>query len=90
MTKHSYQPVTSVSLFLSLIMTLTEKGPQAQGQVSIKSNHILVNTMPSGTREGIMIARTVCHGLPNAIEVERPHRDNGHLFILQEKETPLI
>ncbi|TDO20819.1 AraC family transcriptional regulator [Pedobacter duraquae] len=71
-------------------MTLPEKEPEAKGQVSIKSNHIPVNTMPSGTREGIMIARTVCDGLPNAIEVERPHRDNGHLFILQEEGTTHI
>ncbi|WP_245752646.1 AraC family transcriptional regulator [Chitinophaga arvensicola] len=29
-------------------------------------------------------------GRPDFIEVERPHRDNGHLFILQEKGTTLI
>lgn len=52
-----------------------------------KSKHIPVNTLPSGTREGIMIATTSFNGLPNTKEVERPHRDNGHLFILQEKGT---
>jgi AraC-like DNA-binding protein len=55
-----------------------------------KSNHIPVNTLPSGTREGIVIGRTSCNGLPNFKEVERPHRDNGHLFILQEKGTTHI
>lgn len=55
-----------------------------------KSKQIPVNTLPSGTREGIMIARTSFDGLPNSEEVERPHRDNGHLFILQEKGTTHI
>lgn len=55
-----------------------------------KSKHIPVNTLPSGTREGIMIARTSINGLPNTKEVERPHRDNGHLFILQQKGTTRI
>lgn len=30
------------------------------------------------------------NGSPNFNEVERPHRDNGHLFILQEKGTTHI
>lgn len=55
-----------------------------------KSNHIPVNTLPSGTREGIIIARTLFNGLPDAKEVARPHRDNGHLFILQEQGTTHI
>jgi len=55
-----------------------------------KSNYIPVNTLPSGTREGIIIAKASFNGLPDAIEVERSHRDNGHLFILQEKGTTLI
>lgn len=50
-----------------------------------KSKHIPVNTLPAGTREGIIIARTSFNGLPGTKEVERPHRDNGHVFILQEK-----
>lgn len=50
-----------------------------------KSNHIPVNILPSGTREGIVIARTSHNGLPSVKEVERPHRDNGYVFILQEK-----
>lgn len=50
-----------------------------------KSKHIPVNTLPAGTREGIVIFRTTFNGLPNAIEVERSHRDNGYVFILQEK-----
>ena len=55
-----------------------------------KNKHIPVNTLPSGTREGIMIFRTSFNGPPNAKEVERSHRDNGHLFILQEKGTTTI
>jgi len=55
-----------------------------------KSKHIPVNTLPSGTREGIIIAKTSFNGLPDVKEVERPHRDNGHLFILQEKGTTHI
>ncbi|MBB6273225.1 YesN/AraC family two-component response regulator [Pedobacter cryoconitis] len=52
-----------------------------------KSKHIPVNRLPSGIREGIFIGRILFDGLPDAKEVERPHRDNGHLFILQEKGT---
>lgn len=55
-----------------------------------KSNHIPVNTLPSGTREGIIIFRTSYNGPPDIKEVGRPHRDNGHLFILQEKGTTHI
>ena len=55
-----------------------------------KSKHIPVNTLPSGVREGIIIAKTSFNGLPITIEVERAHRDNGHLFILQEKGTTHI
>ncbi|WP_158798803.1 AraC family transcriptional regulator [Pedobacter sp. L105] len=51
---------------------------------------IPVNVLPAGTREGIMIARTSIHGLPNSKEVERSHRDNGYVFILQEKGTTHI
>ncbi|QJD98266.1 AraC family transcriptional regulator [Mucilaginibacter robiniae] len=55
-----------------------------------KSQHIPVNTLPAGTRKGIMIGRTSFNGLPNAKEVEQSHRDNGHLFILQEKGSTHI
>jgi len=55
-----------------------------------KSNHIPVNTLASGIRQGIYIAKTSFNGLPHHKEVERPHRDNGHLFILQEKGTTHI
>lgn len=53
--------------------------------MSKKSNHIHVNTLPSGIREGIFMERKFFNGPPDIKEVERPHRDNGHLFILQEK-----
>lgn len=55
-----------------------------------KSKHIPVNTLPAGTREGIMIARKSHNGLPDSKEVERSHRDNGYVFILQEKGTTRI
>ncbi|GAA4317726.1 AraC family transcriptional regulator [Mucilaginibacter gynuensis] len=55
-----------------------------------RSKHIPENTLPAGTREGIYIARTSFNGLPNTKEVERSHRDNGHLFILQEQGTTHI
>ena len=52
-----------------------------------RSKHIPVNTLPPGTREGIVIARNSIDGLADAEDVERSHRDNGHVFILQEKGT---
>jgi len=55
-----------------------------------KTKDIPVNTLPSGTREGIIIARTSTDGLPNFKEVERSHRDNGHVFILQQNGTTHI
>ncbi len=55
-----------------------------------KSKNIPENTFPSGIREGIYIAKTSFNGLPNVKEVERSHRDNGHIFILQEKGTTRI
>jgi len=55
-----------------------------------KTKDIPVNTLPSGTREGIVIARTSTDGLPNFKEVERSHRDNGHVFILQQNGTTHI
>jgi AraC family transcriptional regulator, transcriptional activator of pobA len=55
-----------------------------------KNKHIPVNTLPAGTREGIIIFRTSFNGPPNAKEVAQSHRDNGHLFILQEKGTTHI
>lgn len=51
-----------------------------------KSKHIPVNILPSGTREGIIIGRmSSLNGRPDMEEVERAHRDNGHVFSLQEK-----
>jgi AraC family transcriptional activator of pobA len=58
--------------------------------MSAKNKHIPVNTLPTGTREGIVIARKSHHGLPGAKEVERSHRDNGYVFILQEEGTTCI
>ncbi|WP_228098775.1 AraC family transcriptional regulator [Pedobacter sp. MC2016-24] len=55
-----------------------------------KRKHIPVNTLPSGTREGIVIGRATRQGSPNFKAVEESHRDNGHLFILQEKGSTHI
>jgi AraC family transcriptional activator of pobA len=55
-----------------------------------KNKYIPENTLPAGTREGIYIAKTSFNGLPNSKEVERAHRDNGHLFIVQQKGTTYI
>ncbi len=49
-----------------------------------RSKSIPVNTLPTGIREGIIIARKSFNGLPNFKEVERSHQDNGYVFILQE------
>lgn len=50
-----------------------------------KNKHIPVNTLPAGTREGIIIARTPVSGQPVNKEVARSHRDGGYSFILQEE-----
>lgn len=55
-----------------------------------KATSIPVNTLPAGIREGIIIANTTVNGLPESQHVERSHRDNGYLFILQEKGTTSI
>jgi AraC family transcriptional activator of pobA len=55
-----------------------------------KNKYIPENTLPAGTREGIYIAKTSFNGLPNSKEVKRAHRDNGHLFIVQQKGTTYI
>jgi AraC family transcriptional regulator, transcriptional activator of pobA len=55
-----------------------------------KSKHIPVNTLLPGIREGIFIGRTVFDGPPDTEDVERSHRDNGHLFIVQESGTTHI
>lgn len=55
-----------------------------------KTTSIPVNTLPTGTREGIIIGKTTIDGLPDSEEVERSHRDNGYLFILQEKGSTHI
>jgi AraC family transcriptional activator of pobA len=52
-----------------------------------KSKNIPVNRLASGIREGIFIAKTTFNGRPDNEDVERSHRDNGHVFILQETGT---
>jgi YesN/AraC family two-component response regulator len=55
-----------------------------------KAKSIPVNTLPTGIKEGIFIMKTSHNGSPNSDEVERSHRDNGYLFILQEKGSTHI
>jgi AraC family transcriptional regulator, transcriptional activator of pobA len=55
-----------------------------------KNRHIPVNILPSGIREGIVIMRISFDGPPEVKEMEQPHRDNGYVFILQEKGTTHI
>lgn len=55
-----------------------------------KNKFIPVNTILDKYREGIIIARTSLDGLPDSKDVERSHRDDGHLFLLQEKGTTSI
>jgi len=67
-----------------------QNGTFAVYMMQKRSKNIPVNTLPAGIREGIYIATTSFDGLPDAEEVVQPHRDNGHLFILQEKGTTHI
>ncbi|MEO3402605.1 helix-turn-helix domain-containing protein [Mucilaginibacter sp. CAU 1740] len=55
-----------------------------------KIKHIPVNILPAGTREGIFIARASFNASPDIEETGKSHRDNGHLFILQEAGTTHI
>lgn len=55
-----------------------------------KKKTIPVNSFNDKYREGIIIARASLNGLPNSKEIEQSHRDEGHLFILQEKGTTYI
>ena len=55
-----------------------------------KKKSIPVNSFNDKYREGIIIARASLNGLPNSKEIEQSHRDEGHVFILQEKGTSYI
>jgi AraC family transcriptional activator of pobA len=55
-----------------------------------KKKTIPVNSFNDKYREGIIIARASLNGLPNSKEIEQSHRDEGHLFILQQKGTTYI
>jgi AraC-like DNA-binding protein len=55
-----------------------------------KKKSIPVNSFNDKYREGIIIARASLNGLPNSKEIEQSHRDEGHVFILQEKGTTYI
>ncbi len=55
-----------------------------------KKKSIPVNSFNDKYREGIIIARASLNGLPNSKKIEQSHRDEGHVFILQEKGTTYI
>ena len=55
-----------------------------------KNTSIPVNSFNDKYREGFIIARASLNGLPNSAEIGQSHRDEGHLFILQEKGTTYI
>ncbi len=55
-----------------------------------KKKSIPLNSFNDKYRDGIIIARALLNGLPNSKEVEQSHRDDGHLFILQEEGTTFI
>jgi len=52
-----------------------------------KNQSIPVNSIPDKYREGVIIVRTSLQNLPDSEEATRSHRDEGHLFIIQEKGT---
>lgn len=53
--------------------------------MSKRSDHIPVYTLPPGAGGGIMFMRDSFNGSPGSDHVERPHRDSGYTFILQEQ-----
>ncbi|WP_300704441.1 helix-turn-helix transcriptional regulator [Bacteroides sp.] len=55
-----------------------------------KKKSIPENSFNDKYNEGIIIMRATLNGLPDPKEVEQSHRDDGHLFILQEKGTTHI
>jgi AraC family transcriptional regulator, transcriptional activator of pobA len=58
--------------------------------VQRRSKSIHTNTLPGGIREGIYLGKQSWDGKPNNTAVDRSHRDNGHVFILQEEGTTTI
>ncbi len=55
-----------------------------------KSKNIPVNTWLSMFSEGIIISRTSVNGSANVKEEGQAHRDDWHLFLLQEEGTTFI
>ena len=53
--------------------------------MSKKSDHIPVYSLPPGAGGGIMVMRQSFNGSPGSQQIERPHRDSGYTFILQEE-----
>lgn len=54
-------------------------------RMSRHTRDIPVYTLPPGAGGGMMIMRQSFDGSPGSPQVERPHRDSGYTFILQEK-----
>jgi AraC family transcriptional activator of pobA len=55
-----------------------------------KSKAIPVNAQSNGTGNGVFITRMSFNGKPGVAEVEQAHRDDWHLFLLQEKGTTTL
>ncbi|NCD71640.1 AraC family transcriptional regulator [Mucilaginibacter agri] len=53
--------------------------------MSKRDNDIPIYTLPPGAGGGIMVMRQSFDGSPGSQQIERPHRDSGYTFILQEK-----
>jgi len=55
-----------------------------------RSKAIPVNARSDGGGDGVLITRIVFDGKPGIQEVEQSHRDDWHLFLLQEKGTTTL
>jgi AraC family transcriptional regulator, transcriptional activator of pobA len=51
---------------------------------------IPINPLPPELAQGMGVTRASFNGLPDVKEVEQSHRDDWHLFLLQEKGTTII
>lgn len=54
-------------------------------RMSNRKNDIPVYTLPPGAGGGMMIMQQSLDGSPGSPQVERPHRDSGYTFILQQQ-----
>jgi len=55
-----------------------------------KNTSIPINSIYDKYNDGLIIMQATFNGFPDSSDVEQSHRDDGHLFILQEKGTTHI